>query len=72
MYQNNKTRLPFGIISSVNAKKWEADLQTLRNNNARLTSALQESTANIEEWKKQLAAYKDETLKLKAKVAQNY
>ena len=44
------------------------ELQTLKNNNARLTAALQESTTNVEEWKKQLAAYKDESMRLKKKV----
>lgn len=44
------------------------ELQTLKNNNARLTAALQESTTNVEEWKKQLAAYKEESAKMKKKV----
>merc|ERR1712210_407714 len=34
-------------------------------NNARLTSALQESTANVEEWKRQLNSYKEENSRLK-------
>ena len=51
--------------SSANAKKWEVELSTLKNNNARLTSALQESTANVEEWKRQLHAYKEENTRLK-------
>merc|ERR1712037_829250 len=38
---------------------------TLKNNNARLTSALQESTANVEEWKRQLNSYKEENSRLK-------
>lgn len=63
------TLLPFcEICSSANAKKWETELQTLKNNNARLTAALQESTANVEEWKKQLNAYKEENIKLRKKV----
>lgn len=56
------------VFSSTNAKKWEVELQTLKNNNARLTAALQESTTNVEEWKKQLAAYKEESAKMKKKV----
>jgi len=40
----------------------------LKNNNARLTAALQESTTNVEEWKKQLNAYKEENIKLRKKV----
>ena len=55
-------------FSSANAKKWETELQTLKNNNARLTAALQESTTNVEEWKKQLNAYREESLKLRKKV----
>ena len=51
--------------SSANAKKWEVELTTLKNNNARLTSALQESTANVEEWKRQLNSYKEENSRLK-------
>merc|ERR1712107_3110 len=38
---------------------------TLKNNNARLTSALQESTANVEEWRRQLNSYKEENSRLK-------
>ena len=56
------------FYSSANAKKWETELQTLKNNNARLTAALQESTTNVEEWKKQLNAYKEENIKLRKKV----
>merc|ERR1712025_606351 len=46
-------------------KKWEVELTTLKNNNARLTSALQESTSNVEEWKRQLNSYKEENSRLK-------
>ena len=56
------------IISSANAKKWETELQNLRNNNARLTTALQESTSNVEEWKKQLLLYQDENSRLHTRV----
>ena len=57
--------LIFFLFSSANAKKWEVELSTLKNNNARLTSALQESTANVEEWKRQLHSYKEENTRLK-------
>ena len=56
------------IDSSTNAKKWEVELQTLKNNNSRLTTALQESATNVEEWKKQIAAFKEENAALKKKV----
>nr|XP_023024725.1 homer protein homolog 2-like [Leptinotarsa decemlineata] len=52
---------------SANAKKWEIELATLKSNNARLTSALQESTANVDEWKRQLASLKEENMRMKAK-----
>lgn len=54
-------------FSSANAKKWEIELATLKSNNARLTSALQESTANVDEWKRQLHSYKEENMRMKAK-----
>ena len=44
------------------------ELTTLKNNNARLTSALQESTANVEEWKRQLNSYKEENSRLKMRL----
>lgn len=40
-------------------------MTTLKSNNIRLTSALQESTANVDEWKRQLHQYKEENLRLK-------
>jgi len=43
-------------------------MQTLRENHARLTSALQQSNANVEEWKVQLATYKEENSRMKTKV----
>jgi homer, putative len=43
----------------------------LKNNNSRLTGALQESTANVEEWKRQLQSLKDENNKMKLKVSFN-
>lgn len=40
-------------------------MSTLKSNNIRLTSALQESTANVDEWKRQLHTYKEENLRMK-------
>lgn len=57
--------------SNTNAKKWETELQTLRENNARLVDALQESSANVESWKKQLGACKEESDTLRKKVIQS-
>ena len=56
------------IFSSNNAKKWQDDLEILRNNNVKLTIALQESYANVEEWKKQLHFYRDECSRLRQMV----
>nr|XP_057945488.1 homer protein homolog 2 isoform X2 [Doryrhamphus excisus] len=56
--------------SNTNAKKWETELQTLRENNARLVDALQESSANVEGWKKQLSACKEESDTLREKIAE--
>lgn len=48
---------------------FQIELTTLKTNNARLTSALQESTANVDEWKRQLQLYKEENARVKAKYA---
>jgi homer protein len=53
------------FFSSNNAKKWQEELEILRNNNAKLTTALQESHANVEEWKRQLQFYRDECTRLR-------
>ncbi len=63
--------LSFLSDSNTNAKKWETELQTLRENNARLVDALQESSANVESWKKQLSACKEESDTLREKVMQS-
>ncbi|XP_041643549.1 homer protein homolog 2 isoform X2 [Cheilinus undulatus] len=55
---------------NTNAKKWETELQTLRENNARLVDALQESSANVESWKKQLSTCKEESDTLRQKIAE--
>lgn len=71
--QDDKVKAPNGtlvFLSSSNVKKWETELQTLRESNARLTTALQESAASIEHWKKQFSACKEENDQLRSKVAQ--
>ena len=55
-------------FSAQNVKKWESELQTLRNNNAMLTTALEESTQHVQEWKRQLQKYKEECDTLRKKV----
>lgn len=54
--------------SAANVKKWEIELQTLRESNARLTTALQESAASVEQWKKQFSICRDENDRLRNKV----
>ena len=46
-------------------------MEILRNNNAKLTTALQESHANVEEWKRQLQYYRDECTRLRQLVNMN-
>eukprot|EP00112_Aurelia_sp_Birch-Aquarium-sp1_P004976 Seg1564.3 transcript_id=Seg1564.3/GoldUCD/mRNA.D3Y31 product="Homer protein 1" protein_id=Seg1564.3/GoldUCD/D3Y31 len=69
-YENDRLKKALAQ-SSANAKKWEAELQTLKNNNAKLTAALQESTVNVEKWKEQLNNYREENLRLKKKVVES-
>lgn len=49
-------------------KHWEAELEALKGNNAKLTAALLESTANVKQWKQQLAAYQEEAERLHKRV----
>lgn len=50
-------------------KHWEAELAALKGNNAKLTAALLESTANVKQWKQQLAAYQEEAERLHKRVS---
>ncbi|XP_012385939.1 homer protein homolog 2 isoform X1 [Dasypus novemcinctus] len=54
--------------SAANVKKWEMELQTLRESNARLTTALQESAASVEQWKRQFSICRDENERLRNKI----
>lgn len=49
-------------------KKWESEMQTLKNNNSRLHTALEESKLNVSQWKTQLQKYKEENDSFKKKV----
>ncbi|NXI54216.1 HOME1 protein, partial [Chloroceryle aenea] len=60
--------LPFTHSSTI-SKHWEAELATLKGNNAKLTAALLESTANVKQWKQQLAAYQEEAERLHKRVS---
>ncbi|KAF3849284.1 hypothetical protein F7725_015781 [Dissostichus mawsoni] len=52
---SHKTLPPSHSSSSMN-KHWEAELEALKGNNAKLTAALLESSANVKQWKQQLGA----------------
>ena len=44
-------------------------MQTLKNNNTKLTTALKESNQHVAEWKEKLQQYKEESEELKKKVS---
>lgn len=46
----------------------EAELFTLQDSNAKLVAALQEANSGVEQWKKQLAEYQEETDRLRDQV----
>uniref|UniRef100_A0A8C2VNE4 Homer scaffold protein 1 n=1 Tax=Chinchilla lanigera TaxID=34839 RepID=A0A8C2VNE4_CHILA len=60
----------FCYFSSAISKHWEAELAALKGNNAKLTAALLESTANVKQWKQQLAAYQEEAERLHKRVTE--
>ncbi|XP_049593365.1 homer protein homolog 1 isoform X2 [Syngnathus scovelli] len=62
--------LPFSHSSSSIGKHLEAELAALKGNNAKLTAALLESTANVKQWKQQLAAYQEEAERLHKRVTE--
>ncbi len=58
----------FIVHSATNVKKWDSEMQTLKNNNTRLQTALEESKVNVSQWKAQLQKYKEENDSLKKRV----
>ncbi|NXB45038.1 HOME3 protein, partial [Leucopsar rothschildi] len=58
------------VPSSVTEVQWEAEFFSLQDNNSRLVAALHEANASVEQWKKQLAAYQEETETLRHRVAE--
>ncbi|KAG7214595.1 hypothetical protein INR49_010486, partial [Caranx melampygus] len=62
-----KKMLSEGSICEMNL---EAELFTLQDSNSKLVAALHEANANVEQWKKQLAAYQEETERLRDQVAE--
>ncbi|XP_046511217.1 homer protein homolog 2 isoform X1 [Equus quagga] len=65
--ENDKLKIAL-TQSAANVKKWEVELQTLRESNARLTAALQESAASAEQWKRQFSVCRDENDRLRHKI----
>lgn len=63
--ETTQNALPFS-----HSKHWEAELAALKGNNAKLTAALLESTANVKQWKQQLAAYQEEAERLHKRVTE--
>ncbi|XP_021445469.2 homer protein homolog 3 isoform X1 [Oncorhynchus tshawytscha] len=61
-----KKMLSEGSICEMNL---EAELFTLQDSNSKLVSALHEANNNVQQWKKQLAAYQEETERLRDQVA---
>ncbi|XP_034094921.1 homer protein homolog 1-like isoform X2 [Gymnodraco acuticeps] len=66
---SHKTLLPSHSSSNMN-KHWEAELEALKGNNAKLTAALLESSANVKQWKQQLGAYQEEAERLHKRVTE--
>ncbi|XP_008404842.1 homer protein homolog 3b isoform X2 [Poecilia reticulata] len=61
-----KKMLSEGSMCEINL---EAELFTLQDSNAKLVAALQEANSSVEQWKKQLAEYQEETDRLRDQVA---
>lgn len=62
-----KKMLSEGSVCEV---QWEAEFFSLQDSNNKLVAALQEANANVEQWKKQLAAYQEETERLRQRVSE--
>lgn len=62
-----KKMLSEGSVCDINM---EAELFTLQDSNAKLVAALQEANSSVEQWKKQLAEYQEETDRLRDQVAE--
>lgn len=62
-----KKMLSEGSVCEINL---EAELFTLQDSNSKLVEALQEANSSVEQWKKQLAEYQEETDRLRDQVAE--
>lgn len=56
------------VVRSMCEINLEAELFTLQDSNAKLVAALQEANSSVEQWKKQLAEYQEETDRLREQV----
>ncbi|XP_066105515.1 LOW QUALITY PROTEIN: homer protein homolog 2-like [Saccopteryx bilineata] len=65
--ENNKLKIAL-TQSAANVKKWEIELQSMRESNARLTTVLQESATSVEQWKRQFSICRDENDRLRRKI----
>lgn len=61
--------LVFVCSRSICEMNLEAELFTLQDSNSKLVAALHEANANVEQWKKQLAAYQVEAERLREQVS---
>ncbi|KAM8871861.1 homer protein homolog 1 isoform 1-T1 [Synchiropus picturatus] len=68
--ESSQNSLPTSQSSASINKHWEAELEALKGNNAKLTAALLESTANVKQWKQQLSAYQEEAERLHKRVTE--
>lgn len=59
----------FVSFRSICEMNLEAELFTLQDSNSKLVAALHEANANVEQWKKQLVAYQEETERLRDQVS---
>uniref|UniRef100_A0A8C6T9I1 Homer n=1 Tax=Neogobius melanostomus TaxID=47308 RepID=A0A8C6T9I1_9GOBI len=57
------------MLKSICEMNVEAELFSLQDSNSKLVAALHEANANVEQWKKQLAAYQEETERLREQVS---
>lgn len=56
-------------LSSICEMNLESELFTLQDSNSKLVAALHEANTNVEQWKKQLVAYQEETERLRDQVS---
>uniref|UniRef100_A0A8D0H464 Uncharacterized protein n=1 Tax=Sphenodon punctatus TaxID=8508 RepID=A0A8D0H464_SPHPU len=62
-----KKMLSEGSVCEV---QWESEFFSLQDNNNKLVAALHEANTSVDQWKKQLAAYQEETEALRLRVAE--